>query len=64
MKYKEALLYLDSLVSRGVKPGQKRVRGVLELLGRPQDVYPVVLVGVTNGKGSLSNFLSSILLSS
>ncbi len=64
MNYQESLLYLDSISSRGVKPGQERVSAILDALHRPQDSYPSVLVGGTNGKGSVCTFLSSILCKS
>ncbi len=64
MNYEESIAYLNSIVSRGVKPGQERVNKVLDLLGSPQSDYAVILVGGTNGKGSVSTFLSSILTSS
>lgn len=55
---------LDWLFARqrfGVKLGLERVTELLELLGRPQEHFQVVLVGGTNGKGSCSSTLASIL---
>ena len=45
----------------GVKPGLERVRALLNRLGDPQGAFDVVLVGGTNGKGSCSSTLASIL---
>ncbi|HMO18069.1 MAG TPA: Mur ligase family protein [Oligoflexia bacterium] len=36
-------------------------RQILKELGNPQDAYPSVHIAGTNGKGSVSNFISSIL---
>lgn len=55
---------LDWLFARqrfGVKLGLERVTELLERLGRPQERFQVVLVGGTNGKGSCSSTLASIL---
>lgn len=45
----------------GMTLGLERVRSLLEALGRPQDEFTTVLVGGTNGKGSCSSTLASIL---
>ena len=45
----------------GSKPGLERITKLLELWGNPQDKMKVVLVSGTNGKGSVTAFLSSIL---
>lgn len=46
----------------GIRPGLERVRAVLRAAGRPQHRYPAVIVAGTNGKGSTSATLTSILL--
>ena len=46
---------------RGIKLGLDVVRGVLNELGSPEHDYPVILVGGTNGKGSTTTMISSIL---
>ncbi|OAA23401.1 hypothetical protein [Kosmotoga sp. DU53] len=61
MDYKEALDYLYSLRRFGIKPGVRRIKMLLELLGNPQDSLNVVHVAGTNGKGSTVAFISSIL---
>lgn len=53
--------YFESLTRFGIKPGLERMRHLLEDLGHPESQYPVVLVGGTNGKGSVVEFLTNIL---
>lgn len=45
----------------GIRPGLDRVRLLLERLGHPEQSFRTVHVVGTNGKGSTSAFLSSIL---
>jgi len=45
----------------GSRPGLTRIRTLLERLGNPQNRLKVILVGGTNGKGSTTSFISSIL---
>jgi dihydrofolate synthase / folylpolyglutamate synthase len=55
---------LDWLFARqrfGAHPGLERVRALLERLGNPQQGFRVVLVGGTNGKGSVASTLSAML---
>lgn len=61
MKYPEGLKYLERLRQRGVKPGLDRIKELLSRAGNPHHDYPSVLVGGTNGKGSVCYILSSIL---
>jgi dihydrofolate synthase/folylpolyglutamate synthase len=66
MNYRESLSYLSRLGDevRTVKIGLNNIRTLLEALGNPHCKYPSVLVAGTNGKGSVSTFLSSILTAS
>ena len=41
--------------------GLANVRALLSLLGRPQLAFPTIIVAGTNGKGSVSAYLSSLL---
>lgn len=59
-----ALAYLDSLQGSGIRPGLSRIRAILRRLGRPERAYPSVIVAGTNGKGSTSAMIASILRSS
>ena len=61
MTYREALAYLDSLEVLGIRPGLDRIRALLARLGDPHLAFPSVLIGGTNGKGSVSAYLVSIL---
>ncbi|MCU1349410.1 MAG: tetrahydrofolate synthase [Acidobacteria bacterium] len=58
------LLYLDSLLASGIRPGLGRMRALLRELGHPERAYPAVIVAGTNGKGSTSATLTSILRAS
>lgn len=55
------LMAFEFLEKFGSKPGLERITKLLEEWGNPQDKMKVVLVGGTNGKGSVTAFLSSIL---
>ena len=56
--------WLDSLQGSGIRPGLTRMRALLRALGRPQHAYRSIIVAGTNGKGSTSAMLASILHSS
>jgi dihydrofolate synthase/folylpolyglutamate synthase len=60
----DALLWLDSLQGSGIRPGLGRMRALLRALGNPQHAVPSIIVAGTNGKGSTSATLASILQSS
>ncbi|HVR37592.1 MAG TPA: folylpolyglutamate synthase/dihydrofolate synthase family protein [Thermoanaerobaculia bacterium] len=53
--------WLDSLQASGIRPGLGRMRTMLRALGRPHVAYPSIIVAGTNGKGSTSATLTSIL---
>lgn len=52
---------LFSKRSTHIKPGLERIARSYEFLGRPAQSIPSVLIGGTNGKGSTSGFLWSLL---
>lgn len=54
---------LDWLFARqsSIKPGLERIQSLLELLDHPQSSFQTLLVGGTNGKGSTSATLETIL---
>lgn len=54
--------WLDSLQGSGIRPGLGRMRALLEQLGNPHKRYPSIIVAGTNGKGSTSATLTSILI--
>ncbi|QJW48982.1 bifunctional folylpolyglutamate synthase/dihydrofolate synthase [bacterium BFN5] len=61
MNYKEALEYLDSLNKFGIRLGLARIQRLLELMGNPERSYKTIHVTGTNGKGSTTAMLASIL---
>lgn len=56
--------WLDQLQGSGIRPGLGRMRALLRALGDPQRAYPSIIVAGTNGKGSTSAMLASILTAS
>ena len=61
MTYKEALAYLSSLESLGIKLALQNITQVLEALGHPERRSPSVLISGTNGKGSVAALVASAL---
>ncbi len=63
MNYVECLSYLDDLgyELRGVKFGLEAMECILASLGHPERKYPTAIVAGTNGKGSTSAILASIM---
>ena len=55
---------LISASSPGIHPGLERISKLLELLGHPESAFPAIHVVGTNGKGSTSAYVESILRSS
>ena len=55
------LEWLDSLQGSGIRPGLTRMRALLKALGSPHRKYESIIVAGTNGKGSTSAMLASIL---
>src|ERR1700722_3838141 len=56
--------YLFGLKTAGVKFGVDRMRILTALLGHPEKAVPCIHVAGTNGKGSVSAMLESILRAS
>jgi len=61
MTIEEALSYIHAVNWRGSKPGLSRTRELLRRLGDPQKDLKFVHVAGTNGKGSVSAGLASVL---
>ena len=61
MTYNEALAYIHTTVWKGSRPGLSRTQELCERLGRPQDSLRFIHVAGTNGKGSTSAMLASVL---
>lgn len=65
MDYTESIQYIQSIQSgEKIKPGLETIRGLLELLGNPQDKLQFIHIAGTNGKGSTAAFISSVLAES
>lgn len=62
MTYKEAEAYIESLTSLGSVPGLDSIVMLCKKLGNPQDSLRFVHIAGTNGKGSVSAYLSYILM--
>jgi dihydrofolate synthase/folylpolyglutamate synthase len=58
----ELVTWLYGLQSHGIKLGLGGIRGLLDILERPERDLDVVLIGGTNGKGSVSAMLDALLL--
>jgi len=63
MGYLDVLRYLYHKRPMGkIKPGLERISLLLSLLGNPHTKYQVIHVGGTNGKGSVTNMISNVLI--
>ena len=63
MNYEQALEYIHSVNWAFCKPGLERITALCEALGNPQNKLRFIHVAGTNGKGSTSSMLASILQS-
>ncbi len=61
MSYKNTIDYLESLRPKGFHMELGPLQEVCSLMKVPQDAYPSIHVGGTNGKGSTAAFLVDIL---
>ncbi|MFB6116111.1 MAG: folylpolyglutamate synthase/dihydrofolate synthase family protein [Candidatus Nanosalina sp.] len=61
MKYREAVKEITSRHSNRKDPARESTEKSLDLLESPEQDYPVILVGGTNGKGSVVEMTSEIL---
>ena len=61
MDKKQAFAFLDKLQGKGIKLGLSRVKKFLKGIGSPEKNFAIVHVGGTNGKGSTSAMIESIL---
>jgi dihydrofolate synthase / folylpolyglutamate synthase len=62
--YKNALDFLYSLERFGILLGLDNITQLLASIGNPQNTFPAVHVGGSNGKGSTSSFINEILRAS
>ena len=61
MIYKEAVEYIKNIERAGIDLGLERMRELLDMLGSPDEALKCVHIAGTNGKGSVSAYLTSIL---
>lgn len=61
MNEKEALEYIKTAAKRGSVYGLEPMKNLLKELDNPEDDLQFIHVGGTNGKGSVSSFLTSVL---
>ncbi len=61
MTYDEALAYIHGISWTFCKPGLERTEELTRRLGNPEDSLKFVHVAGTNGKGSFSSMLASVL---
>ena len=58
------LVWLESLQGSGIRPGLGRMRAMLRALRHPERAFRSIIIAGTNGKGSTSATLASILTAS
>lgn len=61
MNYEDSVKYIHSLLKFGMNLGLRRISALLNELGNPQEKLEFIHVAGTNGKGTTSTMLSSIL---
>nr|WP_312579074.1 folylpolyglutamate synthase/dihydrofolate synthase family protein [Sedimentibacter sp.] len=64
MNYEEAIDFIHSTYRFGSKLGLDNITRLTELLGNPQNSYDIIHIAGTNGKGSTSNLIHDVLVSS
>lgn len=63
MNYQEAIAWLASLETLGIKLALRNITSVLDELGSPQRRFASILVAGSNGKGSVAAMIEAILRS-
>lgn len=63
MNYETAMNYLRGDVCSGMKLGLQNIRSLMDNLGNPQDKIKIIHIAGTNGKGSCTSFVNSVLVS-
>jgi dihydrofolate synthase/folylpolyglutamate synthase len=61
MTYEEALKYLEHLGKFGINLGLKRIEQLLSLMKNPERRFKTIHIAGTNGKGSTTAMLASVL---
>ena len=57
----ETTRWLFALNRLGIRPGLRRIRGLLEDLGHPERAFRILVTAGTNGKGSTTRLLARLL---
>ncbi len=63
MFYKDAIEWISNIERAGTDFGLERERELLDLLGSPDDGLKIVHVAGTNGKGSVTAYLTAVMVS-
>lgn len=63
MNYQETLAYLTGLMDNGIRLDLAPFERLLTKLNHPHKAYDTILVGGTNGKGSIASMITAILMS-
>ncbi len=61
MNYNEAMSYIHEVGNFGSNYGLERTYRILELLGNPQESLKLIHIAGTNGKGSTTSMITSLL---
>jgi len=61
LDYSRALKWLYERIGEGIKLGLGNTRKFLEILGNPHHNYKNILIGGTNGKGSVCSYIAHIV---
>ena len=62
MKYDEAMDYIHKVGNFGSNYGLERTYRLLEILGNPQEGLKLIHIAGTNGKGSTTSIITSLLM--
>ncbi len=62
MNYRQAVEEIENIPQIGKEPGIVRAARLLEAMGNPQESLKIIHVAGTNGKGSVSMYLTDILM--
>lgn len=61
MNERQAMEYIEEIGKYGSVPGLSNIRELCRRLGNPQDLLHFVHIAGTNGKGSVSAYMDSVL---
>ena len=62
MNIQETMAYIHATEWQGSRPGLERITALCRALGNPEARFPAIHIAGTNGKGSTSAMLASILM--